>query len=94
MLDPGSDHLPSAPTSTESRCDSQKPLRTVRTCGVIGVEKGVPSDIDPFCVVELDCAVELEAPVSMLMLGYRYDEKSSCPYGTVLECIGAKSPMD
>jgi hypothetical protein len=94
MLDLGSDHLPSAPTFTESMCDSQKSLRAVRTCGVIGVEKGVPSDIDPFCVVELDCAVELEAPVSMLMLGYRYDEKSSCPYGTVLECIGAKSPID
>jgi hypothetical protein len=94
MLDPGSDHLPSVPTLTGFRCDSQKSLRTIRTCGVIGVEKGVPSDIDPFRVVELDCAVELEAPVSMLMPGYRYEEKSSCPYGTVSECIGAKSPID
>jgi hypothetical protein len=61
---------------------------------VTGVEKELPSDIDPFRVVKLDCAVELEAPVSMLMLGYRYDEKSSCPYGTASECIGAKSPID
>jgi hypothetical protein len=60
----------------------------------MGVDIELTRDIDPFRVVEVDCAIELEAPVSTAMPGYRYDEKSSCPYGTVSECIGAKSPID
>ena len=54
----------------------------------------MPSDVDPFRVAEADCCIELGAPISMAIPGYIYEEKSSCPYGTVSECIGAKSPID